>query len=340
MRLPTLPLLLALSLSLLASVPAQATTNSLGLDSSLNLLVFGDFTATSSDVEGRVAVGGNATLSNYSINTKGSGALYSGTGLTVAGDLQFSGGQFWGDTVVGGDLTTGNGATFKGDVQVGGDLNANNAWLTADSLTYGGSASGVQQWQNPAPQQAAAGSSVDLGIDFSAEQARLSSFSQQLDGLSNTGSVSTLWGNVVLDANGASLAVFDLDAADISQNLELVNLGTDTTVIINVHGSVLDFGNHGYTNFQSGNVLFNLVDASSVTFSGGVYASFLAPTADFTTGWGVINGQVIADSWSGNVQINDAAFAGTISAVPEPGTYQLLLAGLGVIAFIALRRRK
>lgn len=46
------------------------------------------------------------------------------------------------------------------------------------------------------------------------------------------------------------------------------------------------------------------------------------------------------DFESGNVQINDAAVASTISAVPEPGIYEMLLAGLGVIAFIALRRRK
>ncbi len=315
--------------------------SSLGLGSNLNLLVFNDLTAASySDVQGHVAVGGNAAMGMYAINTTGSGALYPGTALTVAGDLNFSNGVVWGDTVVGGNLNAGNSATFKGSVQVGGNLNANHYWLSANSLVYGGSSAGIQEWQNPLPQQAPVGSAFALGLDFAAERARLTRLSQQFDTLSNSGSSSTLWGNVVLNANGAELAVFDLDAADVGRNLELTQLAGNTTVLINVHGSTVNFSNHGYTNFSSGRVLFNLSEAVSITFEGAVNASFLAPLADFNALSGAINGQVIVQSWSGSAQVNDAAFTGVITAVPEPATLVMLLAGLVMIGTLQQRKSR
>lgn len=38
-----------------------------GLANDYNVFVFGDMTLSNTDAEGRVAVGGNATLSNYGI---------------------------------------------------------------------------------------------------------------------------------------------------------------------------------------------------------------------------------------------------------------------------------
>jgi choice-of-anchor A domain-containing protein len=335
-------------IALLASATvAQAaeSQNSLGLSSGLNLLVFKDLSASSSDVQGRVAVGGNMDVSGYSINTTNNQqALYGGTGLTVGGDLKIGNGSYWGNTVVGGNLTSTGGASFPGGiVQVGGNVNANGQWLSSSDLSYGGTASNLAAWQSGV-HKADPGSSFSLGLDFAAEQARLTSLSTRLDGLANTGSAGLQWSTFNLDAQGANLAVFDISAADVNNNLALLNLGSDATVIINVHGSSVTFGGHGITNFSSGRVLFNLVDATSVSFSGGMVASFLAPLADFSTSWGHIDGQVIANSWSGSVQVNDAPFTGTlpttVSAVPEPESYALLLAGLAVVFFLALRRRK
>jgi hypothetical protein len=39
------------------------------------------------------------------------------------------------------------------------------------------------------------------------------------------------------------------------------------------------------------------------------------------------------------VDITNNGNTGNVAAIPEPGTYALLLSGLGVIAFIARRRR-
>ena len=337
------PLAAALGLLACATLAQAAKTesrNALGLSSGLNLLVFQNFSAPSSDVEGRVAVGGNADLSGYSINTKGGSALYGGAGLTVAGNLSVGSGSFWGDTLVGGNLNSKGGASFLGgSVQVGGNVNANKQWLGASDLSYFGQAVNLAAYQTGV-HAARPGSSLYLGLDFKAEQSRLSGLSLQLDALANTGSAAKRYDTFELNAQGAKLAVFDLNAADVNNNLSLLNLGSDSTVIINVHGSSVTFGGHGLSNFTAGRVLFNLVDASTVSFSGGMTASFLAPLASFTTSWGHIDGQVVAKSWSGSVQINDLPFSGTISAVPEPERYAMLAAGLAVVGFVAARRRR
>ncbi len=325
--------------SLVVGAPAigQASTNSLGVDSSLGVLSFGDLAMTNGDVQGRVAVGGNATLSSYSINAL-TGSLY-GNGLTVGGNLSFGGGSVFGNTVVGGSLSSNSGASFAGTIQVAGNLNANNNWLTATSISYGGSASGLQQWQNPTPASVSA-SSVQLGLNFVGEKQRLSSLSQSFDAMSNTGTASDSWGTMVLNANHSDLAVFDLTSADVGKNLRLENLGANTTVIINVAGQTVDFGLHGYQNFSAGQVLFNLPQATQITFASGVNASFLAPLASFSGNGGVINGQVIVNGWSGSTQVNDVSFAGNVTAVPEPETYALMLAGLGVVGCFSRRRRQ
>ena len=328
-------------LALLTSPVAMAydPANPLGLSPELNLLTFGDFSAPSSDVEGRVAIGGNANITSYSINTKGFGALYDGTGLMVGGNLNFNSGAILGNTVVGGNLSIGSGASFGGNVQVGGDFNANNNWLAANSLTYGGRASNLTAYQNPAPVQASP-SSLQLGLDFAAERSRITGLSQTFDSLVNTGSLTNNWGTLAFNANGSSLAVFDLNGADMARNLSLEGLAANTTVLINVHGQNVDFGTHAYDHFTSGRVLFNLPEATQITFSGAVNASFMAPLASFNASGGVINGQVIVANWYGATQVNDVAFQGSIAAVPEPETYAMMLAGLVAISFAAKRRRQ
>ncbi len=332
-------------LTMLAAPLAQAQSNGLGIDSGLGVLSFGNFTAPSADVQGKVAVGGNASIAGYTINSAWpyTQALYGGTGLTVGGNLDISGGSIFGNTVVGGNLAVTNGTSFNGSVQVAGNLSTSTGWLSAQSISYGGT-SNLSQWQSPAPVQVNA-ASIQTGINFAAEQQRLTSLSQSFDAMANTGTSYLQNSTLVLNANNANVAVFDLTAADVTgiSGMRLDNFNANTTVILNVLGQTVNFTTGGYQNFNlasdlaAGHVLFNLPQATSVTFTSGVYASFLAPLAQFNTaGGGFIGGQVVVAGWSGIGQVNDTPF---VSAVPEPETYAMLLAGLGLIGFTARRRK-
>lgn len=104
---------------------ALASFINLGAASDYNVFIKNDFSASSSDVEGRVAAGGNVTLSNYSVNIKNSKQLYGDTtelpALVVGRDFDFYSGNIAGDAFVGGNYyenTTGtitNGKVRKGN---------------------------------------------------------------------------------------------------------------------------------------------------------------------------------------------------------------------------------
>jgi choice-of-anchor A domain-containing protein len=91
--------LVALTLgSLAASAPAQAFN--LGPAQGYNLFVLGDMEQHYSDVEGRVAVGGNLTLTDFEIGLKAPTSS-SDPNLVVGGSLTFNRGTIHGSTIYG-----------------------------------------------------------------------------------------------------------------------------------------------------------------------------------------------------------------------------------------------
>jgi choice-of-anchor A domain-containing protein len=325
---------LALSMLSLGADSVFAASNALGLDSSLNLLTFSDFSVPSGDVEGRVAVGGNAIISGYSINTP---SHYSGTALTVAGSLSFAGGSIHGNTLVGGNLTSSWGGSFLGTVSVGGNLDASKG-ISATGVTVWGSAAGYPQ--SGTPDLVKGAGSFNLGLDFAAEKTRLTSLSIQIASQTVTGKVLNDYGNLLFKAsNSNGINIFDIAAADASRNMTISGLGAAGTVIINIRGSDVNFASHGFSGFDN-QVLFNLPDAKTLKL-GYVNGSILAPNAAVSGTGGLIVGQVVANSWNSSIQVNDAAFAGSIpvTSVPEPESWAMLIAGLGLTGLIARRKK-
>ena len=326
----------ALSLMLLGTGSATASTNALGLDPSLNLLVFEDFAPTSSDVEGRVAVGGNANIKGgYSINDH----KLAGTALTVRGNLSFSSGTITGDTSVGGNLVSNYSGSFNGNVAVGGNFDA-AAGISGSSntVTVWGNTTGYQNWYQP--QLLKGSGTFSQGVDFDALRTSLTSLSTRLDGLAAASAVDS-WSTLMFNASNANgINVFDITSAQALQNMQINGLGANGTVIINVLGSTVDFGNHGFTNFNN-RVLFNLPEATTLQL-GWVAASILAPFASVGSGGsGVVLGQVVVNNWASGVQINDVPFVGHVplAPIPEPETYAMLLAGLGLMGAVVKRRK-
>ncbi len=292
--------LLATACTCFAATAAQAVPISLGLDPSMNLVAFGNMNVSSSDVEGRVAVGGNASINGYSINTKsGSNALYGGTGLVVGGNVTFTNGTIWGGATVGGSYAPTSSGNMMGTAPTG------------------------------------------LGFAFASEQQRLTALSLSLDSMTNTGTAVDQWGTLHFDAAGQMLAVFDILAGDAARNLQIDNLASGAQILINIHGTRVDFGNHGYIGFNKGQVLFNLPTATEVILNGGINASLLATQASVGQGWGQINGQVVVKDWNSSVQVNDAPMpvaATPLRKLPEPGS--LALVGLGLVVAGLIRRRR
>jgi hypothetical protein len=83
-------------------------------------------------------------------------------------------------------------------------------------------------------------------------------------------------------------------------------------------------------------VLYSFITASSVDLAGSKHpmGSILAPDAGVVGGCGSMYGQLIAASYSGNTQFNNAAFSGTLPApVPLPSSLELLASAmLGLLA--------
>ncbi|MGP1384688.1 MAG: choice-of-anchor A family protein [Thainema sp.] len=313
---------LPLAIAIASGVSGRADAASFGVADDYNVFVFGDMNQ-SSDAEGRVAVGGNATFSNFGIGDRLSNSNGADTRLVVGGDLTYNGGQiFGGGAVVGGQVKT--------------NINFNctpNCGVTSGKP-----------------------------IDFDAAKTYFTGFSDQLSDLGATGNTEYKWGGIWLQGNSsADLNVFTIDGYKFngSSYLNLNGIGSSSTVVFNILGNAVSIANFGMNlgGLDPSKVLFNFVDATQVQTTGFSFAgSVLAPNANFTFNNGNVEGQFVANSVSGSGEFHNISFEGQVpdyippdlppepeepgnggpTEIPEPSA----MVGLALVgAALSLRRR-
>lgn len=189
-----------------------------------------------------------------------------------------------------------------------------------------------------------------LPLSFAGTSAALASESATLNALSSTGTVAkTKTGTLDFKAGGSGVQVFDVSATSLETafNYSLGSLVRGSTVILNVSGDTADFGIlNNFSGFKGYNVLFNFDNASTVNMAlgfGTFYGNILATKATLTGVTGTIDGNVAVDNWNSVLKVNSgygfsAVLPTVAAAVPEPETYALLFAGLGLIGFAAKRK--
>jgi len=289
------------------SMAASADVLDFGVAGQFNVFVFNNFTSSNSDVEGAVAVGGSFNASNYSVNELNKAVA--GNALVVANNLNFNGGS-----------------VKNGDIDLGGSRTTSNLGFTG-------------QYVDNDP------------INFANERTYLQNLSTSLNALANTGTATYNYSGLQLTAsNNSSAQIFDIDGSFFNSrnNTTFSGFSNGQTIILNISGNGLTFNGGTGTDFsQYGfNVVYNFYEATALTTGSGATGTILAPLADITGGYAAINGNVIANSWNTNTQVNvTGMFKPTditglvVTPVPEPETYGMLLAGLAFVGVLARRRK-
>ncbi len=279
--------------------------------SSYNVYVLGTMQESNVDSEGRVAVAGNATLTNYGVGSKFQASPSSaGNSLVVGGNLAYNGGEVhYGNIVYGGTLS-GNFGVPNGSITHGSPVDftaTNNYLLTASSY-----------WSN----LTSTGSTINNygGIQLIGTDPNLNVFTLSGSMLSSS------WG-VTIDAPAGSTILVNVSGT------------TDLFRYMGIQFQDLNGDGTGVANRQ--NVLYNFYEATSLEINGiSVQGSILAPKATVNFGNGNVEGNLIAGNLYGNGEAHNYLFTGSLPSpvsVPEPSVPLLSVATL---TLLVLRRRR
>ncbi len=274
----TLPFICGVLLTAASTSPLQAMSIDLGVAGSFNAYVLGDMESHYSDVEGSLAVGGNLTLSNYSIGLQLGDAYNHQDTLVVGGELNFTDGR-----VYHGNARSGLTAALDASV---GFYKGSDPSQTNGSFIPG----------NP--------------LDFAAINDSLYASSSHWAGYGANGhSTLSSYNELTLTGTDNLLNVFMLSAFDLSSaNTLYINAPEESSILINVSGD--DAGLEGYGTYRyvngsyvripdnkpgwkehpddirhdgqlTENILFNFYEALTLDISSvGVKGSVLAPWAE------------------------------------------------------------
>jgi choice-of-anchor A domain-containing protein len=247
----------------------EVPATGLGVANDYSAFILHDANLFNSDVEGRVAIGGNATISAYAV----------------------------------GDHVTNSSGT-RDDLIVGGNLNASNGQVFFGNVVYGGTGTIADTFGHPngsVRQQAGV-------IDFGAAETALDALSDSYAAMTATGTLINQFGTIILNGT-AGTNVFNVPASTLASANDLrINAPAGSTVIVNVTGTSAQMqfmGFHLLGGIDKDGVILNFPQATSVTFQGiGIFGNVLAPRAAVNFSNGQINGALVVSSWTGYGQVN------------------------------------
>ena len=252
------------------------TTFDLGVAKDYNLFVLNDLDQPSSDTQGKVAVGHNATLSAYSVGDRL-------PATTPVEDV----------LIVDNNLTFTSGAVYNGNIVVGGTTNLPTGLVSINN--------GTLKHGHP--------------INFAAAATYFSSLTAQLAGYTVNAPTVFQWGGLTLTGTDPYKNVFNVSGANLSAaNNVAITAPNGSVVVVNVSGTNVSWtGGFTVSGTSSTNVLFNFYEATSLRIQGiDVTGSILAPFADVNFVSGVQNGQMVARNVHGMGQFNHVRFLGNI----------------------------
>jgi len=249
-----------------------------GCLSPFNLVSFDDVAVQHSDIQGKVLVCGNMTVSNYTVGAQ----LPVGTTDTVL--------------FVSGNYSHTNGAVQGGRIVAGGSVSLNSVTNQMGNFLA------------PPPPVSQNVSSFPINCH------QLQSYYQDVSGYygnsTANGVFSTNGANEVFNCLGQSgTVVFNINLSlfpDIFNNggeFQLINHTNATSIIINIIGSNVFITAHGYNlAFQdnSNKIVWNFLDATQLTMTAlGHKGSVLAPYALLSMEEGHVDGNVIVNGYQG-----------------------------------------
>jgi choice-of-anchor A domain-containing protein len=305
------------------SVPSLATADFIH---DYNLIVTGTLTTKGGEVQGRAAVGTleviNAT--NFAFQNPSN---YAGSyGLVV------------GTAITGTDHN-------PNEVKVkGGD-----ALLPSNPFNVVGISGGGTIFTGPGSAAAAAQLLHDAGIEMNAYS---HIYAAMAANSTVAGPINGQPGPVYFNATANApdgIAVFNIDASlfssNTSQSYQLNTAAGDSTYIINVSGTSVNF-NQG--NFLSGfnlggkgnpNVLFNFYEATSIIAQQNFYGAVLAPLATVTS-LNTQEGSLFVKNLTMSKEVHLPQFTGSPVSVPEPSSLLLISFSLPAGLLFALYHRR
>lgn len=307
----------------------------LGPAQDYNMFLFGDVNVYTSDSHGRIAAGGNVSLTNYNVG----GSPASDYSVIAGGDFSYLYGTVWNGGVFAGGNVSVDHYTINGDLTANGGITYLKDGVVV-SYIESGTVTGTRT-----PYAGA-----DIPIDFGQAYIDLRSTSTALAGMTATAIAEVQYEtNLHFWGSGADVDIFNLNLTqevfDKITNFTFHDIG-DNVAIINVSGFDefnRNLGMNGlgdpWVDGKDENILWNFFEADTLDLRGTVRGSILAPDADVTFNNGNLWGNLVANSMTGDEEFHAPPFNPDVVIIPEPVSSILFLVGAATLGFRRFGKR-